>query len=166
VKRERALERRLGVVVIGWALLLAANDSLPYLGLRDDSCQTMFCGLEWGERWNSHFFLPQHAMSDVWAYLDVTDVEIAPEPQDARLASVARWLRLPERDRNTEAVRVAVSQLCAGGHHVALSTRRTDGEHAVVRVSDACSEPSLSAPHSWVPIRLYETDIPRRPPHR
>ncbi len=163
--RDRRLERRLGAVVIGWALLLAANDALPYVGLRDDSCQTMFCGLEWGDTWNSHLFVPQHAVSDVWAYLDVTDVEITPAPTDARMAVIGRWLSAPGRDRNTEAVRVAVSQLCARGHRVAMSTRRTDGEHPVIRHDDACAEPEIGSPHAWIPIRLFETDIPHRPPH-
>jgi hypothetical protein len=165
VTRDRRLERRLGAVVIGWGVLLAANDALPYVGLRDDSCQTMFCGLEWGERWNSHLFVPQWALSDLWAYLDVTDVEITPAPRGARHEAIARWLRLPERDRNTEAVRVAVAQLCEAGHEVSLSTRRTDGQHELVHHPDACAEPALSSPHRWIPVRLYETDIPRRPPH-
>lgn len=165
MRRQRTLERRLGAVVIAWALLLAGNDALPYLGLRDDSCQTMFCGLEWGERWNTHLFVPQHAVSDVWAYLEITDVEITPAPSTPRLAAIAEWLTRADRDRNTEAVRVAIAQLCDAGHHVSLRARRTDGEHALEAHDDACSEPSLSAPHRWVPVRLYETDIPHRPPH-
>lgn len=153
------------MVLTGWAALLVVNNSLPYVGLRDDSCQTMFCGLEWGEHWNSHLFMPQYALSDLWAYLDVTDVAITPTPTEPRLVAIARWLTRPERDRNTEALRVAVSQLCAAGHHVSLRTRRTDGEQPVIEHPDACRDASVSAPHAWIPVRLYETDIPRRPPH-
>lgn len=159
------LERRLALVVAAWVGLVVSNDVLPYLGLRDDSCQTMFSGLEWGERWNNHLVFPQYALSDVWAYLDVEDVVVTPAPETPRLRAIARWLARPDRDRNTEAVRVAVAQLCDAGHHVALSARRTDGEHPLATHADACAEPALSSPHRWVPIRLYETDIPRRPPH-
>ncbi len=163
--RSRDLERRLGVVVLAWAALLFVNNSLPYVGLRDDSCQTMFCGLEWGERWNSHLFVPQHALADLWAYVDVTEVEITPSPADPELVAIGEWLTRPERDRNTEALRVAVRALCDGGHHVSLATRRTDGERPGIRHEDACADPAVSAPWSLIPVRLYETDIPRRPPH-
>jgi len=164
--RDRRLERGLGVVVAGWVLLVAANDLLPYVGLRDDSCQTMFSGLEWGERWNTHLFFPQHAVSDVWAYLEIAEVEITPTPAEPRLVAIAAWLSRPDRDRNTEAVRVAVAQLCQAHLHVGFASRRTDGEHPLLRHDDACREPALSSPHRWLPVRLYETDIPHRSPHR
>jgi hypothetical protein len=166
VKRDRRLagqlERRLGAVVVAWALLLAANDALPYLGLRDDSCQTMFSGLEWGERETNHLFLPQHAVSDVWAYVEIRDLALTPRPGDGRLVSIAAWLERPERALNTEALRVATRQLCDGGIAVSLATRRTDGRRGWIEHRDACADPSVSSPHARVPVRLYETDIPLR----
>jgi len=160
--RGRALDRWLLSTVIVWASLLAINNSLPYLGLRDDSCQTMFCDMEWGRDWNTHYFIPQHAVSDVWASLDVSDVDIAPPPTSRRDQALARWLTEPGRVRNTEAVRVGLWQLCGSGHRVALSVRRADGEHAFVHQEDACAVDALSAPHLWVPVRLYAPDEPVR----
>jgi hypothetical protein len=152
------LGRALAITIAVWASLLALNDSLPYLGLRDDSCQTMFSGLEWSERGNNHAFVPQHAVSDVWAYVETSELEISPPPS-ARLAQIADWLERPGRVRNTEALRVAIRQLCDGGVRVSLTTQRIDGGEPV-RHADACSDPSVSSPHAWVPVRLYETDLP------
>jgi len=75
---------------------------------------------------------------------------------------IARWLTEPGRVRNTEAVRVGLWQLCGSGHRVALSVRRADGEHAFVHQEDACAVDALSAPHLWVPVRLYAPDEPVR----
>lgn len=148
--------------MIACASLLAINDSLPYVGLRDDSCQTMFSGLEWSERSNNHFFVPQHALSDVWSYVDVRDVRIEPAPGERRLRFVAEWLERPDRRRNTEALRVAIDQLCAEGHRVGLEVRPSHRalEEPFVHHADACRVASLSAPHRWLPVRVYETDLP------
>lgn len=154
------LQRRLRAVVVVCALLLTANDALPYLGLRDDSCQTMFSALNWGERWNNHLFVPQHAVSDLWAYLAVTDVAIAPGPVTEREALVAEWLTRPDRLRNTEALRVAVRTLCDGGHRVGMTVHRSDLEDPIVRHEDACAVPALSRPNALLPVRVYETDVP------
>lgn len=148
------------LLVALWAGLLAANNALPYLGLRDDSCQTMFCDMAWGRDWNTHYFIPQHAVSDVWASLEIADVVIEPSPRSRRDQALARWLTEPDRLRNTEAVRVALWQLCGAGHRVSLAARRADGEHAFVEHDDACAVRSLSAPHLWVPVRLYAPDEP------
>ncbi|MDQ3033553.1 MAG: hypothetical protein M3Y87_14130 [Myxococcota bacterium] len=163
----RALERRLIAVVVALATLLAINDALPYLGLRDDSCQTMFSSLEWGEDWNNHLFVPQRAASDVWAYLDLREVAIEPPPGERRLRFVAEWLEAPGREHNTEAVRVAIDQLCAAGHRVSLGARRSDRRgRAFTHHQDACAVASLSSPHRWLPVRLYETDVPTQPRRR
>lgn len=159
----RALERRLLFVVIALAALLSLNDLLPYVGLRDDSCQTMFSSLEWGEDWNNHYVMPQRAVSDVWMSIDVGDVRVEPAPGERRLRFVAEWLEAPERQRNTEAVRVAIDQLCAAGHRVRVSVRPTYPRGEWARHEDACSVAELSAPHRWVPVRLYETDLPALP---
>lgn len=160
----RALERRLVAVVIALAALLALNDALPYVGLRDDSCQTMFSSLEWGEDWNNHFFVPQRAVSDAWAYLDLRDVAIEPPAGDRRSRFVAEWLEAQGREHNTEAVRVAVDQLCAMGHRVSFAARRSDRrDQRFTRHEDACGVPTLSAPHRWLPVRVYETDVPVQP---
>ena len=158
-----ALERRLGVAVACWALLIAANDSLPYLGLRDDSCQTMFCSMGWGQDWNSHFFVPQITLSDLWASWDTREVEIEPWPTEQRLRYVAEWLADDAREKSTESTRVVVDQLCSAGHRVSFWARRSVHEgdppaEPYVHYADACSVPMLSAPHRWIPVRLYDTD--------
>jgi len=160
VSRDRSLPRALRALAVGWVVLLAANNALPYVGLRDDSCQTMFCDMAWGQDWNTHLFMPQRMASDLWADLEIADVEIAPPPASARLRAVARWLTRPGRLRNTEAVRVVLWQLCRAGHRVALAARRADGDAASVHHQDACAVPALAAPHLWIPVRLYDTDRP------
>lgn len=160
MKADRDLRRAMAIATTVWAGLLAVNDSLPFFGLRDDSCQTMFSDMEYGADWNTHWLVPQHAVSDVWASLDVRDVHIAPEPAEPEAMAVARWLTRADRVRNTEAVRVAVWQLCRRGHRVALDVRRTDGAHPLVHHDDACAVPELAEPHLWVPVRLYDTDGP------
>ncbi len=155
---RRPLHRRLVALAAGWALLLAVNNALPYLGLRDDSCQTMFCDMAWGAHWNTHYFVPQRMVSDLWASLEIRDVEVTPAPAGPRLRAIHRWLVAPDRSRNTEAVRVALWQLCGAGHRVALTVRRLDLDGPLRREADACAVDALAAPHLWIPVRLYDTD--------
>lgn len=174
-KGERAARWAIGA----WALLWIGNDALPYLGLRDDSCQTMFSSLEWGvgeggRSWNNHLVVPQRMVGDLWTALELRDVSVEGAPRDARERALVRWLGREHRALNAEAVRVVVDQLCAA-HHVSFSYRRRLGaptgawglppvETPLVRVGDACAAPELSAPHRWIPVRLFETDYPIDPP--
>lgn len=155
----RPLERRLLAIVLAIAALLAINDSLPYLGLRDDSCQTMFSGLELGEDWNNHLFVPQHALSDLWASYELREVRVVPWPSERGLRFAAEWLADEDRDHNTEATRSVVDLLCDAGHSVSLSVRRVDrrGE-PLARHEDACAAPEVGDPNRWIPVRLFETD--------
>jgi len=160
-----------------WALLWIVNDSLPYVGGRDDSCQTMFSSLEWGvgsdgSGWNNHLVVPQHMLFDAWANVELRDVVVAGEPRDARERALVRWLTRAGRDRNVDAIRVVLSQLCRT-HAVSLAYRTEPvtpsgdwGPREPVvpppfgPVHDACADPWVSAPRSWLPVRLYETDFP------
>jgi hypothetical protein len=156
---DRALARRSTVFAVTVCALLAVNDSLPYLGVRDDSCQTMFSGLSWSADENNHLFIPQRAVSDLWVYW--TDVRARldpPVPEHGRAADLARWLSQEDRAYNDEALRVVVDQLCDLGHRVSLERRREESEGAE-RIDDACTSGSL-APRWWIPVRLYETDFP------
>ena len=159
--RRAELERRLRAFLVVLVGSVALHDLLPYVGLRDDSCQTMFCGLEWRADENNHWFMPQRALADSWSYLTDVEVEISPAP-DAHGRRLLGWLVQPERQLNTEATRVVVDQLCDAGHQVAMRYRRV-GEVALHSTPDACREPTLSAPRSIVPVRLYETDFPYSP---
>lgn len=150
----RGLDVRLGVFVGIVCALLALNNLLPYAGLRDDSCQTMFSGLEWGARKNNHAFMPQRALADRWTYLSGVRADVDPPPSDARTRRLARWLDRPERRLNVDAVRAVVWQLCGAGHRVRLSH---DG-----RSYDACEHPRFARPALWIPVRLYETDLPEQ----
>lgn len=137
--------------------LLVANNLLPYVGLRDDSCQTMFSSLEWGQSDNNHVFMPQHALADGWAYRVDVEVLLDPPPeQDGHDDMLLRWLHQPNRALNTEAVRVVLDQLCERRH---VSMRwRMPGDPQVHESADACANAALSSP-SGVPFRLYETDF-------
>jgi hypothetical protein len=172
-------ERTARWAIGAWALLWIGHDALPYLGLRDDSCQTMFSSLEWGlgeggRSWNNHLVVPQHMVGDLWTALELSDVSVEGEPRDARERALVRWLRQPDRALNAEALRVVVDQLCEA-HRVSFSYRRRLGEPSgdwglprvdtpLVRVDDACGDPALAEPHRWVPVRLFETDYPIDPP--
>jgi hypothetical protein len=148
------------VTLAAWITLLAVNDALPYLGLRDDSCQTMFSSLEWTARSNNHLFVPQYALSDQWLYLDVRDVEIQPLPTERFARYAAEWLTAPARLRNAEAIRVAAFRLCTAGHQVSFSVRAEHDPGPPRSIADACADPTYSRPRAWIPVRLYETDEP------
>lgn len=158
---QRRLDARLGVFVVGLCLLLGANNLLPYAGGRDDSCQTMFSGLDWNGRWNNHAFLPQRPLFDSWQYLVEVRADLEPEaPHDARVADLARWLDRPDRRLNLDAVRAVVFQICRAGHRVRISYRDARGEH---QVQNACEDAHLRSPSWWIPVRLYETELPVSP---
>jgi len=162
---------------VGWAVLWAVNDALPYVGLRDDSCQTMFSSLEWGvgpdgRSWNNHLVVPQHMVSSLWSYLEVREVRITGEARDARERALVRWLSREGYALHVEAVRVVVSQLCEH-HTISLEVRTRVAvpsggwgpagpleQAPFERIEDACAEPDLSEPHVLIPVRLFETDYP------
>lgn len=155
--RETTLRRLLTATVAAAGALLAANNLLPYAGLRDDSCQTMFSGLAWTARANNHLFMPQRALGDGWTYLDVTRAEVEPPPPPEGRARIATdWLQHPGRRRNVEAVRAAVGAVCAAGHRVRLTLSAGGRDET----RDACAAPSLSRPSAWVPVARYAPEIP------
>ncbi|MCA9605358.1 MAG: hypothetical protein KC619_07175 [Myxococcales bacterium] len=143
------------------SLALIVNDLLPYVGLRDDSCQTMFSGLEPEEASNNHYLAAQRTWSDIGRYYTDVSATLEPPPEPyTRAADLHAFLQQPERELNAEAVRVVVRQLCDRGHRVDLRYRdRRVARHA----PDACGEPALSRPHAWIPVRLHDSHIPRRP---
>ncbi len=170
-------ERAARWAIACWALLWIGNDALPYVGLRDDSCQTMFSSLEWGvgpdgQSWNNHLVLPQRMVSSLWSYLEVRQVRIAGEPRDARERALVQWLSRERHALHVEAVRVVVAQLCE--HHTISLEARTRlavpsgawgppgpiEQGPFVPVADACSDAELSQPHALIPVRLFETDYP------
>lgn len=155
---DRRLEVRLGGFVAVLCGLLFANNLLPYVGGRDDSCQTMFSGLHWSEAENNHLFLPQRPLFDSWQYVRSVHAELDPaSPRDARTAYLAEWLDRPDRQLNVDAVRAVVHQICGAGHRVRMTYRDASGAH---EVADACEDPRWSSPSWWIPVRLYETDLP------
>ena len=145
-------------VVLGG--LLSVNNLLPYLGVRDDSCQTMFSGLDWKADSNNHYLAPQRAITDLWDYYGDVEAHVSPWPGDGSEGELlVQWLNRSDREANTEAVRVAVAQLCDAGHAVQLRIRRR-GAPAFEDYPDACAVPFLSRPSRLIPVRLYETDRP------
>ena len=156
-----SLDRRLGAFVVVFSALLAANNLLPYLGLREDSCQAMFSGLGSGPTSNNHLFMPQRSVGDRWQYLRDVSVEVDPPPATERTAYLAGWLGREDRRLNTDAVRVVVWQLCREGHAVRLSYREPIGGR-IEQDAHAC-EGRFGSPSWWIPVRLYETDVPEGP---
>ncbi len=158
-----------------WALLWIVNDALPYLGGRDDSCQTMFSSLEWGVgadgvAWNDHLVIGQRMLFDRWVVLEVEGVHVDGEAVDARDRALVGWITREGRARSLDAVRVVLDQLCAR-HAVSLRYRRhwprpsgawgaAHPEDAFTTLPDACADPYVSQPIDWIPVRLYETDFP------
>jgi len=170
---ERAARWAIGI----WALLWALNDALPYVGGRDDSCQTMFSSLEWGlaadgSSWNNHLVVPQLMLFDAWQNVELRDVVIEGEPRDARERALTRWLTRPGRDRNVDAIRVVLAQLCRT-HRVTLAyrtepvtptgawgPRERPPPEPFGPSHEACRAPWISEPRGGAPVRLYETDYP------
>jgi hypothetical protein len=161
-----------------WALLWIVNDALPFVGGRDDSCQTMFSALEWGvggdgRAWNNHLVVGQHMLFDRWVVLELDAVRVEGEAVDARDRALSGWITREGRARSLDAVRVVVDQLCER-HTVSLRYRRhwprptgawgaAHPDDSFVEVADACADPFVSQPIGWIPVRLYETDFPLAP---
>jgi hypothetical protein len=119
----------------------------------------MFSGLEWDVRSNNHLFMPQRPLGDRWQYLRGVRAELEPPPADQRTAELARWLDRPDRRLNIDAVRAVLWQLCRAGHRVRL--RYGDPIEGRERyAADVCRDAHLARPSFWIPVRLYETDIP------
>ncbi len=117
----------------------------------------MFSGLDWDGSWNNHFFVPQRPVLDSWVYLRGVHVEIEPaRPSSERVDFLLEWLNRPQRRLNVDAVRAVVHQVCEGGHRVRMRYRDAEGPH---ELANAC-ESELGAPAWWIPVRLYETDLP------
>lgn len=160
---DRRLDRRLLLFVAGLCALLAVNNTLPYFGLRDDSCQTMFSGLSWSATENNHLLVPQRAVSDLWDYVEDVHAEIEPAPPaSAEVGYLVEWLNQEDRRLNTEALRASVRQICDAGHAVRL-TYRDPATERLETAANACEVDRLSSPAWWVPVRLYETDLPAAP---
>ncbi|GAB5547528.1 MAG: hypothetical protein RLO52_31950 [Sandaracinaceae bacterium] len=156
---DRRLRRALFAAVAIVGALQVTNNSLPYLGLRDDSCQTMFSGLSWEDGGNNHLIAPQRMLSSLWIFYIDLEVDVTPEPRAGRLGDLVEWLRRDGIQHNDEAMRVAIRQLCDAGHAVAVARRPAAGG-PVQRTDDACADPRFSAPHAWIPVRLYDSHYP------
>ncbi|MFK7989467.1 MAG: hypothetical protein AB8I08_25855 [Sandaracinaceae bacterium] len=149
--------RALWVAVAVVSALQVSNNLLPYIGMRDDSCQTMFSGLDWHERHNNHLVMPQHMLTDWWVFYIDVDADVSPEPT-GRSREIVDWLRRDGLQHNAEAIRVGVRQLCDDGIAVHLWVRRVGGP--LEDIPDACADPRFSAPHWWIPVRLYDSHYP------
>jgi len=158
------MEARLRLFIVLVATLLVANNLLPYVGLRDDSCQTMFSGLRWWPGGNNHHLMPQSMVSDFWRfYVDVSAELDPPAPEHGRAADLLEWLNREGREKNIEAIRAVVRQLCDRGHRVEL-TYRFSYDDGPAQVAQACDDPVLSDPHALIPIRLHDSDYAVGPP--
>jgi len=167
-----------------WAALCSLHNALPYLHVRDDSCQTMFSSLDQGVDWNNHTFMPQTSWGDQWRYVELHDVAIEGDARDEREAMLSEWLSAPSHAFNMEALRVVNAQLCEA-HRISFSYRAVDvpASHALIgasvhsrdevrtrfraatpfaHVEDACRESRWSSPNRLIPVRLFETDFPVR----
>ncbi len=156
----RSLRRRLTAFTLVLGTLLSLNNLLPYGGMRDDSCQTMFSSLDWWEGGNNHLYMPQVMLSDAWG--SWTDVEVQLDPPVdgyGRVRDLEQWLNQEKRALNKEAVRTVVSQICARGHRVAMTYRPSVHGSQSRSVDNACDVPELSQRRWWIPVRRYETDF-------
>lgn len=165
-----------------WASFWVLHNALPYVQLRDDSCQTMFSQLDQGANWNNHVFMPQTAFGDLYRYVELREVTVTEDARHERDWLLIEWLRAPSHAFNMEALRVANAQLCEA-HGVSFSYRTLDvpRSHAMIgatlrarnevrthlraetpfeHLEDACSDARWSSPHTLIPVRLYETDFP------
>lgn len=154
----KALDRTLCAFVAAVSVLLATNNLLPYAGLRDDSCQTMFSGLSWSATSNNHLFMPQRALGDRWQYLHGVRADLDPPARSQRARDLLGWLNREERILNVDAIRAVIWQLCREGHRVRLSYRDSDSRRPKSE-TNAC-DGRYGSPSWWIPVRLYETDLP------
>lgn len=146
------VERRLRAIGLCAVALFAVHNALPYLGLRYESCQTMYSGLRTSAVGNNHLIAPQVSFGDIATYF--TDVRVsAPATADPEAAVDVGRLNRPDQYVNAEALRVIVRRLCRGGQPIRLSLREPGGDRIDVR--DACIVERFSRPGWWIPVRLY-----------
>ena len=118
-----AYGRKMGWAVAAVALLLTANNCLPYLGVCLDGCQTMFSGLAFTEASNNHLLIPQRTISDVGVYVVDVKGRCSRRPADTGSAVLCGWLENDRRAFHLEALRSAVHRLCAAGISIELAYR-------------------------------------------
>jgi hypothetical protein len=146
---------------LAW-VLFATHNFLPYLGLRWESCQTMYSGLRTGRSGNNHLFVPQWSLSSVNTYYRVATLEIQPPPtasDPSELRSLGAAIKqLPDVTVNDEALRRIVHTACRANRRVKLDYRTVEGDRIAVSVDDACRDPRFQ-PRRWFPVELYDPAV-------
>jgi hypothetical protein len=144
-----------------WALF-AAHNLLPYLGIRWESCQTMYSGLRTGRSTNNHLFMPQWSLSSVNTYYRVGTLEVHPPPAESdapEIRSLGDAIKqLPGVVVNDEALRRIVDTACRARRRVKLAYSSVEGERMAVSLNDACGDPRFQ-PRRWLPVELYDPAV-------
>jgi hypothetical protein len=142
--------------------LFAAHNFLPYLGLRWESCQTMYSGLRTGRWGNNHLFLPQWSVSSINTYYRVAEIEIHPPPaasDPSELRSLGDAIKqLPDVVVNDEALRRIVQTACQANRRVKLDYHTVEGDRIAVSLDDACRDRRFQ-PRRWFPVELYDPAV-------
>jgi hypothetical protein len=161
-RSDRRCKRLLpAMICLIWGLF-AVHNFLPYLGVRWESCQTMYSGLRTGRSGNNHLFLPQWSLSSVNTYYRVAALEIQPPPtasDPAELRSLGDAIKqLPDVVVNDEALRRIVHTACRAKRRVKLDSRTVEGDRIAVSLEDACGDPRFQ-PRRWFPVELYDPAV-------
>jgi len=126
-------------ITLGFVTAFSLFNLQPYLGLRYQSCQTMYSGLSLLPPGN-HLFLPRLRWSDVGDYFE--HARIADDP--------------PHPYLNREFARAELQRRCAAGQPVSFEH---EDAGRVRRIADACADPEYARPrHSvWRRFAYPET---------
>ena len=158
-----AYGRKMGWAVAAVALLLTANNCLPYLGVRLDGCQTMFSGLAFTEASNNHLLIPQRTISDVG---DCRGRREGPLLTTARRHPAGGAVRLAGERPPRLPPGGAAPRRCTGcapaGISIELAYRTEADGGATFRSGDACGTVGLDPPRWWLPFRLFPPARPRQ----
>ena len=131
------------------------HNFLPYLGLRFESCQTMFSNLRFSPsgNLNNHLVIGQFKLSDLGTYLNLVELKIiwrsppsAIERQKELFLRNSRWV-------NTEALHWILSSLCSRVEFISASV--TLDLLRYQKINNLCGDSSYLTPHWWIPIQLY-----------
>jgi hypothetical protein len=147
------------IMVVAW-VAFAIHNFLPYLGLRWQSCQTMYSGLRTGRTTNNHLFVPQWSLSSVNTYYRVARFELDP-PVPASETSDLRFIPEAIKDLSNvvvsdEGLRRIVHNACRARRTVRLDYRTMEGDR--VTLDDACLD-SRFQPRAWLPVELYDPAV-------
>jgi len=131
------------------------HNLLPYLGLRFESCQTMFSNLRLSPngQLNNHLVTGQFRISDLGTYLNLKELSIIWRSPPSLIEEEKELFLKKSRWVNTEALRWILKSICNRAEIISASV--TQDLLTYQRINNLCDDPIYTTPHWLIPIQLY-----------